>query len=155
MRTNIVTLLMAWSSRSRSSRNNRRNEGTIGTLGSVRAIGAVRFMGTVRTEGTLGTVVTLRAEGTFGTVVTLRAEGTLGTVGTLRAEGTLKFVLMWCEGNDPRCRLVMTNVGKEDRTKKPPTNRGLGPGRHCLWENSDFPLGSSLLFALGHYPLSP
>ena len=47
----------------------------------------------------------------------------------------------------------MTNVGKEDRRKKPPTN--LGPRRHCLWGDSDFPLGRSPPFSLGHYPLSP
>ena len=37
------------------------------------------------------------------------------------------------EGNDPRCRLVMTNVRNEDRRKKTPTN--VADGRHCLWEN--------------------
>ena len=47
----------------------------------------------------------------------------------------------------------MTNVGKEDRRKKPPTN--LGPRRHCLWGDSDFPLGRSPPFSLGHYLLSP
>ena len=47
----------------------------------------------------------------------------------------------------------MTNVRKEERRKKPPTN--VGPRRHCLWENSDFPLGRCPHFSLGHYPLSP
>ena len=47
----------------------------------------------------------------------------------------------------------MTNVVKEDRTKKPPTN--LGPRRHCLWGDMDFPLGGSPLFKLDHYLLSP
>ena len=38
------------------------------------------------------------------------------------------------EGNDPRCRLVRTNVRNEDRRMKPPTN--LAHERHCLWEKS-------------------
>ena len=42
------------------------------------------------------------------------------------------------EGNDPRCRLVITNVRNEDRRKKPPTN--VAHGRHCLWEKAAFPL---------------
>ena len=36
------------------------------------------------------------------------------------------------EGNDPRCRLVMTDVGKENGRKKPSTNVGPNVGRHCL-----------------------
>ena len=47
----------------------------------------------------------------------------------------------------------MTNVGKEDSTKKTPTN--LGPRRHCLLGDTDFPLGGSPLFSLDHYLLSP
>ena len=45
--------------------------------------------------------------------------------------GIAAYIFSWeSEGNDPRCRLVMTSVRKEEKRKKPPTN--LGPRRHCL-----------------------
>ena len=50
---------------------------------------------------------------------------------------------IFSEGNNPRCRLVGTNVRKEERRKKPPTN--LGPRRHCSQGHSDFSLGISPL----------
>ena len=57
------------------------------------------------------------------------------------------------EGNDPRCRLVMTNVRNEDRRKKPPTN--VAHGRHCLWEKPAFPLDKYSFFPLDNHSLSP
>ena len=136
----------------------------------MRAVGAVVLLDTVRAIGDSRPYSHFEScRKTLGYVGTVRAIGTAGTLGTVRDEGTLKFILMegssvWVcplneergfvayifswesEGNDPRCRLVMTNVVKEDRRKKPPPN--VGPRRYCLWENSDFPLGNYFVFPI-------
>ena len=130
----------------------------------------MRAIGAVRAEVTLCLVGTLRDEGTRRDIGTVRAIGTVGTLGTVRAVGKLfsdviteessvwvcplnderGFVantFSWeSEGDDPRCRSVIINIGNKDERKKPPTN--VVRGRHCLWEKPVFPLDNYLVFPI-------